>query len=60
MMKPLAIEKLRKLDQFEGVGGGLRRQNFQKISLHPTFSYIIIVISTCRIVPALKKFRKMG
>ena len=46
---PLKIETM---GQFEGVGGGLRRQNFQKISSHPTFSYIIV---DYRILPALKK-----
>ena len=31
-------------------GGGLKRQNFQKIFLHPVISYITTVISTCSFV----------
>ena len=42
--------------KFEGVGGGLKRKIFRKISVHPIISCITTAESTCRIVPALKKF----
>ena len=45
-------------NNFQRVGGGLKRQNFQKIFLHPVILYITTVISTCIIVPALKKLCK--
>ena len=36
--------------KFEGVGGGLKRKTFQKISLHPIISYITTADSTCSFV----------